>query len=153
MTIEMTAGGGTNALHGPGKEVSSGQLRLHILLVDDDELVRAGTAEMLAEAGHEVIEAASGMEALAIFEADKRIELLITDNVMPGMMGSDLIARVRRYAPRLPILLVTGYASRDDHIAADVGLLVKPFREAGLREAVGNLMFRSNQRLDEWPNS
>ena len=126
---------------------------LHILLVDDDELVRAGTAEMLAEAGHEVIEASSGTEALEIFEADRGIDLLITDNLMPGMSGSALIARVRRYAPMLPILLVTGYASRSDDIADDVGLLAKPFREAGLREAMRNLMSSRNQGRHEWPNS
>lgn len=152
MTIDLSAEGRMNAPRGYVKNPPS--LRpLHILLVDDDELVRTGTAEMLAEAGHEVIEAASGAEALAIFEADKRFELLITDNLMPGMTGSALIARIRHYAPRLPILLVTGYASRDDDIAADVGLLAKPFREAGLREAVHNLMSGVAERRREWPNS
>ena len=91
MTIDLSGGYGMNAPRSFEKN-STGLRPLHILLVDDDELVRAGTVEMLAEAGHEVIEAASGTEALAIFEADKRIELLITDNLMPGMMGSDLIA-------------------------------------------------------------
>jgi len=138
MTINLSVGSGLDAQRCFGN--ASRQRSLHILLVDDDELVRAGTAEMLADAGHEVIEAASGTEALAIFEATKRIELLITDNLMPGMMGSDLIARVRQYAPRLPVLLVTGYVDRHDDIATDVGLLAKPFREAGLREAVDNLM-------------
>jgi CheY-like chemotaxis protein len=152
MTIDLSGGDGMNAPRSFEKN-STGLRPLHILLVDDDELVRAGTAEMLAEAGHEVIEAASGTEALAIFEADKRFELLVTDNLMPAMTGSALIARVRRYAPRLPILLVTGYASRDDDIGADVGLLAKPFREAALREAVHNLMVGADERRHEWPNS
>ena len=149
MTIDLLAGGSMDAPRSFGTDLTRiGPL--HILLADDDELVRAGTVEMLAQAGHEVIEAASGAEALAIFEADKRIELLITDNLMPGMTGSALIAQVRRSAPRLPILLVTGYASRGDDIAADVGLLAKPFREAGLLAAVRDLISNAEERRHDW---
>lgn len=153
MTTNLSAGCAIEAPCGFGNDAPR-QRPLQILLVDDDELVRAGAAEMLFEAGHEVIEAASGMEALAIFEeAKERIELLITDNLMPGMKGSDLIAQVRRLAPRLPVLLITGYVNRDDDITNDIGLLAKPFREAGLREAVHVLMSGVNQASHEWPNS
>lgn len=138
MTIDLSARGTTDAPLRFGSDLT-GVRPLRILLADDDELVRAGTAEMLVHAGHEVIEAASGTAALAIFEADKRIELLITDNLMPGMTGPALILRVRRSAPNLPILLITGYAS-DGDIAGNVGLLAKPFREAGLLAAVRNLL-------------
>jgi CheY-like chemotaxis protein len=153
MTIDLLAEGSLNAPRSFGSDLK--RLRpLRILLADDDDLVRAGTAEMLAEAGHQVIEAASGTEALSIFEADRRIELLITDNLMPGMTGLALIPLIRRFAPSLPILLVTGYASRDDGIAADVGLLAKPFREAGLLVAVRDLISSADEkRHRDWPNS
>lgn len=141
MTLDMTQRRSLNGARACDFEGNPTALRpLHVLLVDDDELVRAGTAEMLTDAGYEVIEAASGAEALAIFEADSRIELLVTDQLMPGMNGAALIARVRRDAPRLPILLVTGFASRDDDIADDIALLAKPFREAALQAAVRKLL-------------
>jgi len=119
----------------------SGRLRaLRILLVDDDALVRCGTADMLSYAGYHVIEAGSGTAALAILAEEDALDLLITDNRMPGMSGAALIAHVRRERPTLPILLITGYASRGDDIDTDVGLLAKPFREAGLLAALRDLL-------------
>lgn len=119
-------------------------LRLRILLVDDDVLVRCGTADMLSYAGHLVNEAGSGPAALDILAQDAAVDLLITDNRMPGMSGAALIERVRNDRPTLPILMITGYASRGDNIGADIGLLTKPFREAGLLSAVQELVRERN---------
>ena len=116
---------------------------LRILLVEDDVLVRCGTADMLSYAGHHVVEAGSAPEALEIFARGEIIDLLITDNRMPSMSGAALIARVREGWPTLPILLVTGYASREEGIGPDVGLLTKPFREARLLTAVSEIVERS----------
>lgn len=116
---------------------------LHVLLVDDDALVRGGTAEMLSEAGCLVTEAASGREALDMFHADSSIAMLITDYRMPGMTGTTLIRHIRRNAPALPVLLMTGYSSGHEDIGGDVALLSKPFREAGLVAAVRKLCMRA----------
>jgi CheY-like chemotaxis protein len=119
---------------------ASARPSFHILLVDDDALIRGATAELLSGAGYATIEAASGAEALEILEGDEAIDLLITDNRMPGITGADLISHVRSNAPALPILLVTGYASRGDDISPDIPLLGKPFREAALLAAVRKLI-------------
>ena len=113
---------------------------VHILLVEDDALIREWMAEVLSGAGYAVTEAASGKEALNILAGDEAISLLITDNRMPGMTGAALIADVRSRSPVLPILLVTGYASRGEGIGSDIALLAKPFREAGLLAAVRALI-------------
>ncbi|HEY8370929.1 MAG TPA: ATP-binding protein, partial [Thermodesulfobacteriota bacterium] len=81
-----------------------------ILLVDDERsLVRLGE-EMLAALGYEPVGFQSGAEALAAFEADpRRFDLLLADEVMPGMTGSQLAAAVHRVRPDLPIVLMTGH--------------------------------------------
>lgn len=148
MTVEME---GRGAADGSGPGPARGVLReiptLHILLIDDDLLVRGGTAEMLDDAGHHIVEAGSADEALMILAADKSFDLIITDNCMPGMSGTDLIKRVRSDEPELPILLITGYATRGARIGPGVGLLPKPFRQAGLLSAVSALV-ASERRLE-----
>ena len=114
--------------------------RATILLVDDEDLVRAATAEMLREMGHTVIEASSGAAALDQFSAGQEIDLLVTDYLMPGIRGSDLIDEIRRRQPRLPALLLTGYANLAKGEAAGMPRLAKPFRESDLAVAVANLL-------------
>lgn len=104
---------------------------------------------MLSYAGHQVMEAGSAQAALEIFDRGEAIDLLITDNRMPGMSGAALIERVREERPALPILLVTGYANRGEGIAADIGLLPKPFREAGLLTAVRETVRAAVTVIDE----
>ncbi|PKB13504.1 signal transduction histidine kinase [Novosphingobium kunmingense] len=104
------------------------------LLVDDEPLVRMGTADMLEELGHEVLEANSGAEALTLLASRTGIKAVITDYTMPGMTGAELIQRIRESGSQVPILLVTGYAARD--IDLDVPQLTKPFRLAELEQAL-----------------
>ncbi|HEX8532676.1 MAG TPA: ATP-binding protein [Allosphingosinicella sp.] len=104
---------------------------LKILLVDDEELVRTGTAEMLRDLGHEPIEAAGGQEALDLFAADDSIDLMLTDYMMPRMDGGELSRRVRELRPELPIVLVTGYTDLTD-AAPELPRLAKPFRQSDL---------------------
>ena len=80
-----------------------------ILAVDDDALVLLNTAAMLEDLGHTVLEAASGKDALEILRREPRIDLVITDQAMPHMTGSDLAAAIRAEKPDLPIILATGY--------------------------------------------
>jgi len=98
------------------------------LLVDDEELVRMSTADMLIDLGYSVLEAACGEEAIRILNEGKRIDLLVTDHLMPGMTGTDLAHAVRMARPGLPVLLVSGYAERDG-IEPDLPRLAKPFRK------------------------
>jgi CheY-like chemotaxis protein len=109
-------------------------------MVDDEDLVRAATAEMLREMGHTVIAANAGAAALEQLASDKDIDLLITDYLMPGMRGSELIEEARRLRPDLKALLLTGYANLAKGEAGGVPRLAKPFREADLARTVANLL-------------
>jgi CheY-like chemotaxis protein len=103
-------------------------LRGTALLVDDEELVRVSTADMLNDLGYRVIEAASGEEAMQLVNNGERFDLLVTDHLMPGMNGTDLAFAVRSVLPNLPVLLVSGYAESEG-IDASLPRLTKPFKK------------------------
>jgi signal transduction histidine kinase len=110
-----------------------------LLLVDDEELVRNGTAEMLRDLGHSVVEAASGGEALIRLADGLPIDALVTDYKMPGMSGAELAQRLHRLRPDVPVLLITGYTGNPGE-AADLARLDKPFRQADLANALARLL-------------
>jgi CheY-like chemotaxis protein len=109
-----------------------------VLVVDDEELVRASTADMLTDLGYSVVEACSAEEALQLVSAGLTPQLLITDHLMPGMSGSDLAHEVRRRLPKVGALIVSGYADFEG-LASDLPLLEKPFRRAELAERLAGL--------------
>jgi PAS domain S-box-containing protein len=111
-----------------------------ILLVDDEDLARAGTAEMLADLGHEVVEAASGAQAMQLLSEGLAPALVITDFLMPGMTGADLASAVRARPNPPPVLLATGYAQLAGHQLADLPLLAKPFRQRELAERIAPML-------------
>ena len=121
-------------------EVPAQPRRANILIVDDEDLVRAATAEMLREMGHTVAEASTGAGALERLHANHDIDLLITDYLMPGMRGSELVEDARKLRPGLPVLLLTGYANLAKGEAAGLPRLAKPFREADLARSVAALL-------------
>jgi PAS domain S-box-containing protein len=99
-----------------------------VLLVDDEELVRATTSYMLADLGYHVIEAASGEEALSLVEAGQTLDVLVTDHLMPGITGTELARLVKSMRPGVGILLISGYAEREG-LDPDIPRLNKPFRK------------------------
>jgi CheY-like chemotaxis protein len=109
------------------------------LLVDDEELVRMSTADMLIDLGFEVVEAGSAEDALQLLKTGTMPNLLITDHLMPGMNGADLARAARAIKATLPILIVSGYAEVDG-LAPDLPRLVKPFRNAELVARVSALV-------------
>jgi signal transduction histidine kinase/CheY-like chemotaxis protein len=113
-----------------------------ILLVDDEELVRFATAEMLRDLGHKVTAVESGAAAIAHVLSGEEVDLVITDYLMPGMRGSELIEGLRRHRPDLPALLLTGYANLSKGEALGIPRLSKPFREADLAREVAELLRR-----------
>ena len=108
------------------------------LLVDDEELVRLSTADMLNELGYAVIEAGSAEDALEFLRSGKDFDILITDHLMPGMNGTDLARAIRTAKPDVPVLIVSGYAEREG-IEADLPRLTKPFRKDELAESLAQL--------------
>ena len=107
-----------------------------ILVVDDDAIILMNTAALLEDLGHQVIEAGSGDEALVLLRAHPDIAILITDQAMPGMTGSELITAARAERPALPIILATGYGETPADITQGLQRLGKPFGQKELERAV-----------------
>jgi PAS domain S-box-containing protein len=101
-----------------------------ILLVDDEQLVRSATADMLVEAGFQVEQAESGFAAIQMIEKGLHFDALVTDHAMPGLTGAELARRVRLSRPNVPILIVTGYANLSDADAGSFPRLAKPFAQS-----------------------
>lgn len=108
------------------------------LLVDDDILVRASTADMLEDAGFKVAEAGSAEEALRLLDELDDVAVLVTDHLMAGMSGSQLVRQVQDLRSGLPCLIVSGYADVEG-ISPDLPRLTKPFKAADLGQALSAL--------------
>jgi PAS domain S-box-containing protein len=146
LELSSTPGVGTTVtmwvpVAGPGVDVTPvgapGEIKAGagvVLLVDDDDLVRTLTADMLGDLGYTVLEASSAREALARLE-DPRIHLLVTDHLMPGMTGTQLAREVQARSNPPPILVISGYSELDE-VAPDLPRLMKPFRETELSAAL-----------------
>lgn len=119
-----------------------------ILVVEDDDDVRAYTVEMLRELGYRVVEAHDPTSALRLLERqDDPVRLLLTDVVMPIMSGRELADAARLLQPELRVLFTSGYP-RDAIMQAGrleegVELLSKPFTFLGLSERVRSLIDRA----------
>ena len=109
------------------------------LLVDDEDLVRASTADMLADLGFEVIEARSGEEALDILAKRPRVDLLVTDHIMPHMTGAELASTAVAERPGLRVLVVSGYSDAIG-LASALPRLEKPFRQCDLSASISALL-------------
>ena len=102
-----------------------------VLLVDDEDLVRDTTGEMLIDLGYEVVFASCAADALVQLDQGLAPDVLITDHLMPGMTGTELAREVRKRLPSTRVLIVSGYADADD-IDPGLARLAKPFRQADL---------------------
>ncbi|UYY56918.1 response regulator [Sphingomonas sp. S2-65] len=109
--------------------------RLSILLVEDDTLIRANTAELLQHLGHTVVEAASAEDATTALQTVP-IDILFTDVELPGISGSVLATRARELRPHVGVIFATG----NDHVAGLEGegavLLRKPYDGPAIAEAL-----------------
>ena len=111
-----------------------------ILVVDDDPLVAMSTVEMLEDLGHVVLEANSGKRALEIIDAGHALDLMMTDQAMPGMTGIQLAEIVRSKRPNLPVLLATGYTDLPASKLANLPRLSKPYQQAQLQAEIDKLL-------------
>jgi CheY-like chemotaxis protein len=112
---------------------------VRVLVVDDEPMVRSVLAKLLKLRGHEVIQAASGAEALSTLNA-RSVDLVFTDQGMPEMNGRLLARKIRERFQQLPIVLLTGDtdAGVPDH---DVNLVMaKPFKLDALESAISTLV-------------
>jgi PAS domain S-box-containing protein len=109
------------------------------LLVDDEDLVRMSTADMLMDLGYDVVEATSAEEALRYIGEGLSPDLVVTDHLMPGLSGLDLARDLRSRQPDLPVLIVSGYAEMDG-IAPGFPRLTKPFRSSELAASLAAML-------------
>ncbi|RHW18012.1 response regulator [Sphingomonas gilva] len=116
---------------------------LSVLVVEDDARVLAATMAALDELGHSATACEDPLAAPALIEAEgSAFDLIVSDVVMPGINGPEMIARLRPLHPHLAVLFVTGYAGEVDDAALFGGhaVLRKPFTIAALDRAVGEAM-------------
>jgi CheY-like chemotaxis protein len=106
-----------------------------VLLVDDEEYIRATAADMLTELGFTVTEAVSGTAALQALDAGFRPNILITDHLMPGMTGVELAYAVRARDPGIRVVIVSGFAEAEG-IDPALPRLTKPFVQSELARFV-----------------
>ena len=113
-----------------------------VLVVDDDPAVRLLLRRMLEARGYQVVEAGDGSEALRSLRS-RPADCIITDICMPGMGGCDLIAALRREAPRIPVIAITGAVDTSSDSFQNLarafgvkGVLAKPFTARQLLETV-----------------
>jgi CheY-like chemotaxis protein len=93
---------------------------------------------MLADLGYTVTEASSAAQALQLIDEGQHPTILVTDHLMPGMTGAELISAAQTRLPALPALLISGYAEAEG-IPAGVPRLSKPFRTGDLEAALSDL--------------
>lgn len=114
-----------------------------VLLIEDDEDNRELMGEVLRDAGYQVVLAASGAAGLRTL-AEHSIDVLVTDIGMPGMGGLEVARAAKKIAPTVPVVVVTGYADRED-IARARGhevdaVLVKPVDPESLTAVVDRMV-------------
>ncbi|MBC7293979.1 MAG: response regulator [Thermoleophilia bacterium] len=134
--------------------VNASRLRRRVLVVEDEESVRAYVARVLTRAGYEVVEAAkAGQVAQVNALWPTGPDLLVTDLVMPGLSGLELAREMRRRFPGLPVVFMSGYSDRDlGELAQEpaVVFLQKPFVAHDLLRVVEELL---NTGDSEMPSS
>jgi len=111
-----------------------------VLLVEDDAWISMATATLLKDLGHRVIEAPSGRKALEILRAGTAVDLVVTDQAMPAMTGTELAAEIRESWPDLPIILATGYAEPPKGGPPGLLWINKPYGQDELAAVIAELM-------------
>ena len=114
-----------------------------ILVVDDDEVIRALFEATLEELGHRVIAVGSGAEGLELVK-QQDFDLVFLDLKMPGMDGTELFHRIRAMKPKIPVTIITGYPDSDMMARAlaqgPFGVMNKPFDESDIIVAVNSFL-------------
>lgn len=114
-----------------------------VLLVEDEAMVRELAARVLRRQGYTVVEAATGAEATRLVDEPGRIDLLLTDVVMPGMSGRELAEQLRLASPGVKLLFMSGYTAAalpPGTLDPGISLLPKPFTASELAHKVRSVL-------------
>jgi putative two-component system response regulator len=119
-----------------------------VLVIDDERIVRELMMEILAEGGYEPVGVEAADQALEAL-SDERVAIVVSDIVMPGLNGLELLNEVHRRRPSLPVVMVTGsgtHANLSEALARGAnGLVMKPFSHAELVDAVSGALARARR--------
>ncbi len=137
--LPVAAGMAPAERQSPSQQVRPSGRLLRVLLIDDEDLVRAATADLVRDLGHEVIEASNGTEAIALLEDGLSVDLVVTDYMMPGFNGGQVAARLAKSHPELPVLLITGYTGPTEDVL-HLPRLAKPFGQREIASAIAEVM-------------
>jgi two-component system cell cycle sensor histidine kinase/response regulator CckA len=128
----------------PGSDARDGAVQAHVLLVEDQPNVRAAIARSLRNAGVSVTDVRDAEAALRVLEGTARIDVVITDMVMPGMSGAELAATLEVVRPTLPVIMMSGYseelASRQWALPANTRFVEKPVNAKRLVQLMNDLL-------------
>ena len=123
-----------------------------ILLVEDEDMVRAVAERALARAGYDITACANGEEGLAAITDGGEFDLIVSDVVMPGMDGPAMVRAIRARLPDMPVLFMSGYAEeqlRKDIDIPDMHFIPKPFSVASIGDKVGAVLQLVRQQRAE----
>ncbi len=125
-------------------------MKTKVLIIDDEENIRQMTRLTLETAGYQVGEAASGMECFAILGGDAAWDVVLLDQKMPVLMGTDVLRRLRVLVPRARVIIMTAFASVELAVETmklgAVDFVRKPMTPEVLRNAVAAALSSGNQR-------
>jgi CheY-like chemotaxis protein len=117
----------------------------HLLVVDDEDIVRRFIVRVLGDAGYRVDEVASGAEALDAVDRGEKFDLVVSDVRMPGLSGPQFVEQLRRKEADMKVLYITAYSDQlfdeRETLWVDEAFLEKPFTPRGIRESVALLLF------------
>ncbi|MCL6251777.1 response regulator [Altererythrobacter sp. KTW20L] len=114
-----------------------------ILLVEDEDMVRAVAERALTRQGYEVVTASDGDEGLELVRAGGKFDLVVSDVVMPAMDGPAMAREIRKLQPRLPILFMSGYAEEQLRNQIDIEamhFMAKPFSVQQIADKVASVL-------------
>lgn len=113
---------------------------IQVLVIDDDRHMRTACIRALSKAGWSALGAESGDEGLLELQSEKKVDLVLLDQLMPGLSGMETLAQIRSLDPNLPVIIMTGYiteeAARDLKKQGAFDCLNKPFTPEQLRTMV-----------------
>lgn len=115
-----------------------------ILLVEDDAMIRTNTAEMLGDLGYDVIEVASGSEALNVLAREK-VDVLMTDLGLPDLDGGTLAERAHEHDPSLAVIFATGENRLPAGSAPETALLQKPYDQQALQRVITKVLTQARR--------
>jgi two-component system cell cycle sensor histidine kinase/response regulator CckA len=114
-----------------------------VLLVEDEDMVRAVAERALSRAGYDITACANGEEGLAAIEEGGEFDIVVSDVVMPGLDGPAMVRAIRKQLPNMPVLFMSGYAEeqlRRDIDIPDMHFIAKPFSVAAIGDKVGAVL-------------